>query len=488
MFRKILVANRGEIAVRVINTCREMNIPAVAVYEAAERDALHVRCADEALLLDKGFGDAAALIEIAQRVGADAIHPGYGFLAEEAGFIRACNQAGIAFIGGSAEMMDVVHNKVGALETARAAGFRTATSSMTCESDFDEIHSAAQALGYPLIVKSCYGGRGPGTRLVRGPQTLESRVRSAQAESHAVFGNSRIFLEKALLPANQVGVQILADKHGSIIHLGDRDGSWQYNNHRMIEEAPSPCLSEAQRQSLCATALAIARLFNLENAATVEFLIDGDGAYYFTEIKARIQTEHPLTELLTGVDLVREQIRIAAGEPLTLTQDAVRLTGHAIMCRIHAEDPLNRMRSSPGHVEEVRLPTGGGIRIDTYLFPGCNVPELYGSLIAKLMTWGQDRAQAVSRIQRALIDFAVTGVPTDRTFTLNAIRRTEFATGHYSTETGYQQAEAALPDAYYRELAALVGVLYVERFHNLTAVIPERVQSGWHQSSRRLPE
>lgn len=487
MFKKILIANRGEIAVRIIHTCREMNIPSVALYEAVERDALHVRSANEAVLLKTGFSDAAAIVEIAQQVGADAIHPGYGFMAEEASFIRACTAAGITFIGGPADVLDHIHDKVAALETVQAAGFKTVISSGVCATTLDEVQAAAEALGYPVVIKSCYGGRGPGERLVRRPEALERRLRSAQAESKAVFGTDSIFLEKALLPANQVGVQLLVDRHGSIVHLGEREGSWQYNNHRLIEESPAPCLNESQRTALWETAIAIAQLFRLENAATVEFMVDSGGQFYFTEIKARIQTEHPLSEMRTGLDLIREQIRIAAGEPLGYTQADVTLRGHAVLCRIHAEDPLNQMRSSPGQLNQVRLPVGAHLRVDTLAFPGCLIPEKYGSLIAKLTTWGRDRAEAIARTERGLHDFIVTGLSTDRTLLLNALHQPDFISGHYSTETGYAATKPVpLPDEYYRDLAALAAILYVERYHSQKSSVPERYQSGWHRSRRDL--
>lgn len=490
MFKKMLIANRGEIAVRVIQTCREMGIATAALYAPQEARSLHVAYADEAIPFSGSFSDPAAILAAAQACGADAIHPGYGFLAEESDFIRVCTAAGIAFIGPSADLLDRVHDKVETLAFVRANGFRTVESLRPAfDEDAESIAESAAQLGYPVVVKSCYGGRGPGERLARDPERLREAVRSALAESRAVFGKEAIYLEKAILPANQVGVQILADRHGNLIHLGDREGSLQHNNGKLIEEAPAPCLSPEGRAELLDSALALARLLGLENAATLEFLIDDAGRFYFTEVKARIQTEHALTEMITGVDLVREQIRIAAGDPLSLRQAEVRFRGHAVMCRIHAQDPLNRMRSSPGQLQEVRLPVGAGLRVDTYVQSGCNVPGTYASLVAKLTAWGGSREQAVARLGRALEDLTLTGVPTNIPFLQSLLRDEAFAVGRYSIETGYRH-HAGIPedDAYLQAVAVAAALLYAGRGQPAGAVVPDRLQSGWHRSSRRLPQ
>lgn len=490
MFKKILIANRGEIAVRVIQTCREMGIKTVALYSPQERNSLHVRAASEALLFEAAFTDQQAILDVAKQTGADAIHPGYGFLAEEQEFVHACEAAGITFIGPSAKMLDQVHDKVATLGYARANGFRTVACSMACADDgLEEIAATAEALGYPVVIKSCYGGRGPGARLARTPGQLAAAVHSALAESRAVFGKETLYLEKAILPTNQVGVQLIADKFGSIVHLYERDGSLQHNNIKLIEETPSPALSSAQRAELVETAVALAKLLKLENVATAEFLVDSAGQFYFTEIKARIQTEHPITEMVTGIDLVREQIRVAAGEPLDLQQSDITLSGHAVIARVHAQDPLNQMRPSPGQLQQVRLPVGAGIRVDTYVQAGSDISEAYAPLVAKVSAWGSDRAQAVVRLGRALEDLALTGTLTDKPFLQALLAQEAFVTGTYSTETSNRvTSHTQIDEAYARDLAVMAAVLFAYRQDSHSAVVPQRLQNGWHRSSRRLAE
>lgn len=387
MFKKILIANRGEIATRIIITCREMGLHTIALYEAPDAGSRHVRIADECVRLDspQGFLDQEAILRIAQETGADAVHPGYGYLAEEPAFVAACEAAGIVFVGPGTAVLQTLRNKIEALAKARAAGFPVVDYAPISfdESDLNALEAAADLIGYPLVVKSCSGGRGSAERLLKSPQNLEATVQRAQMEAQAVYGNRRVYLEKAILPAHQVGVQILADKSGNIIHLGEREGSLQYSNRKVVEESPAPCLTPDLRQEIWAAALGIARLFNYENAGTVEFLVDTEGNFFFTEIKSRIQVDHALTEMITRMNLVQEQLRIAAGEPLGWTQADVRLEGWAMLCRIHAEDPWRRL-PSPGRLRRVRLPGGPEVRVDTYVYSECDVPGNYDSLIAKL--------------------------------------------------------------------------------------------------------
>ena len=395
MFKRILIANRGEIAVRIIRTCREMGTETVALYDDSDIDSLHVRLADFCVRLPspEAFLDETAVLQIAQSHHVDAVHPGYGFLAERPSFVRACAEAGITFIGPPAEVIETIRAKVDVLKAVRQAGFPTVSNSPTCldVEDLTVIIADAEKLGYPLVIKSCHGGRGRGERLVHKPEQLESAVQRASAESRAVFGNGQIYLEHALLPAHQIGVQLLGDRHGNLIHLGEREGSIIVGNQKIIEEAPSPILTETQRRAILQTALAIGKLFNYQNVGTVEFLLDGKGQFYFSEIKARIQVEHSLTEKVTGIDLVRQQMLLASGEPLAWAQEDVPFSGWAMMCRLNAQDPWQNFLPSPGRLTEVRLPSGPQVRIDSYVYSGCRVPSNYAPLVAKLTTWGMSR-------------------------------------------------------------------------------------------------
>ena len=493
MFKKILIANRGEIAVRIIRTCREMGVRTVALYDASDRESLHVRLADECVQLPShhAFMDADRIIAIAHERGADAIHPGYGFLAENEAFIHACDAAGIAFIGPSAEVIEAAHYKIGALDKARAAGFPTVAYSQRSfnEDEFDALAAAAAAIGYPLVVKSCRGGRGRGERLVSGPERLAEVVRRAQVESRAVYGRNELYIEKAIQPAHQVGVQIVADRHGNLVHLGDREGSIIHSNQKIVEEAPALCLSAERREALLETAVQLARLFNYQNVGTVEFLVDASGDFYFTEIKARIQIDHTLAEMMTRIDLIREQIRLAAGEPLGYGQDDVTIHGWAIMCRLQAEDPSRRYLPSPGHLRRVRLPGGPEVRVDTYLYCDSEVPAFYDPLIAKTTVWATDRPAAIDRLRRALEDFAIIGAPTNLPLLMAILRAPAFVSGTYATDFLHQPliAKPATDiEALRRDLAVAAAILYTRRHE---AFMPEESgqwASGWHRASRHI--
>lgn len=493
MFNKILIANRGEIAVRVIRTCREMGIAAVALYSPPDLHSLHVRLADEAVELPgaESFMDAGLIVSIAKERGVDAIHPGYGFMAEEPAFIQACEAAGITFIGPAAAVVGRLRGKLQALERARAAGFPTVTHSPISfgPEDVDALQASAGELSYPLVIKSCSGGRGRGERLVRTPDRLEEAMRRALVESRAVFGTQQLYLEKAILPAHQIGVQILADTHGNIIHLGEREGSLIYSNQKVIEESPAPCLLPGQREALWQTAVDLARLFQYENAGTVEFLVNGDGTFYFSEIKARIQVEHPVTEMRANVDLVREQIRIAAGERLSLRQEDVRLSGWAILCRVNAEDPWENFMPSPGLLRRVRLPGGPAVRVDTYAYCGCSVPARYDPLIAKLTVWAADRETCVQRLRRALEDFTLIGTPTNLPLLQRILHSKDFIDGRYSTDfLVHPFGNGQAPQALLQDLAVAAAVMFVQRNQRFNPSVPERLRSGWHRESRRLPQ
>ena len=494
MFKKILITNRGEIAVRIIRTCREMGIKTVALYIDSDRGSLHVRLADACIRLDSAADlfNPVTLLAIAQENGVDAIHPGYGFLAEEAYFIRACEAAGITFIGPPAEVIEPLRSKIHTLNAAREAGFVTpkhSTISFGAE-NLAEIGPAAAELGYPVIIKSCSGGRGRGEKLAVTAQYLEEAVRQAQAIGYAIYGNPRVYLEKAILPAYQVGVQILADKAGNLIHLGEREGSVLQKGLKIVEEAPARCLNQEQRERLWETAVALGRHFNYENLGTVEFLIDSDGEFYFTEFKSRIQVQHPLTEMLSRVDLVREQILVAAGETLALAQEDVHLNGWSIMCRVRANDPWRDYMSSPGKLKRVRLPGGPEVRVDTYIYCNCEVPAEFGPLLANLTVWGQTRDLSLQRLQRALEDLTIIGTPTNLPVLQQIISEPAFVEGNYSTgfELPSFDKTSTSKDAHLDDLAVAAAVQYLYRSQMVHPQSSQRLDGGWHRSSRRLPQ
>lgn len=493
MFRTILVANRGEIAVRIIRTCRDMGIRTIALYDDSDLSSLHVRLADACVRLSSGalYHDAAALVQIARDCGADAIHPGYGFLAEHDEFARACEEAGIVFIGPSSAALAKVRDKIATLEAVRAAGIAVPRHSPRAyhASEREALHNAAEWLGYPLVLKSYSGGRGHGTRLVREPAHLDSMAQHAHSAALTAFGDDRLYLEEAFLPARYVEVQIVGDRHGNLVHLGERDGTIQHNHHKVVEESPAPYLTDAQRADLWRQALAIARLLGCAGACTIEFVLDAQGRFSFTEIKARIQVEHPITEMRTGIDLVRTQIRVAAGEPLDFSQDDVVLRGCAMQVRVNAEDPWNHYLPSPGRLRRFRFPGGPGMRVDTYAYSGCDVPVRYDPLLAKVVAWDDTRAGALGRLRRAVADFAISGVQTNLALIQRIIDAPEFAAGTYDSDFNRQPLSGArVPPEQLRDLAIAAALAYVRRGIDSSGVLPDRAGSGWHRDSRKLPQ
>jgi acetyl-CoA carboxylase biotin carboxylase subunit len=414
--RKVLIANRGEIAVRVIRACRELGLATVAVYSEADEEALHVRRADEAVCIGKppahaSYLNVAALLEAARRTGADAIHPGYGFLSESARFAAACRLEGIAFVGPSAEAIEQMGDKSVARRLARAAGVPTVPGA-DGPADHTVTPAAAAELGYPVLVKAAAGGGGRGIHLARSDEELAEAVRRAGREAQAAFGDNTLYLEKLLEGARHVEVQVLGDQHGHVIHLYDRDCSLQRRRQKLIEEGPSPALEPHRRQAIAEAAVGLAASVGYAGAGTVEFLVDRGGAFHFIEMNARLQVEHAVTEAITGVDLVREQLLIAAGEPLGMRQEDVPLFGSAIEFRINAEDPDNGFMPSPGRITAVELPGGPGVRVDTAVYAGSEVAPFYDSLVAKLIVWAPDRDQAIRRGRRALQELQIEGVKT----------------------------------------------------------------------------
>ncbi len=494
MFKKILIANRGEIAVRVVRECRDMGIWTVALYDASDRDSLHVRLADQCIELNSplGYMDRDLILRIAQETGVEAIHPGYGFLSEQADFALACEQAGIVFIGPSSSVIATVRRKLEALDTAQTAGFSTPQrSSVSFYPHEQEIYQAEAAdLGFPLFVKACSGGRGRATRLVRDPKLLDQAVRQAANEARVVYGNDSLYLEHAILPVHYIDVQILADNYGNMVHLGERDGSIQRNNQKLLSESPSPAMSDAEREQLYTIALQLARLFRCNNAVTVEFLRDTDGKVYFTEIKARITVEHPVTEMVTRRDLVREQIEIAAGRTLGLTQDDIRLRGSAIQCRINAEDPWNHYLPSPGRLQHFRLPGGPRVRVDTYGYSGCPVPVRFDPMLAKVIVWGDSREAAIARLERSLQDFVISGVRTNLPLFQHIVQDPDFLAGTYTTEFTRRSLLSRPPLSggdTLRDLAIAAAMAYTLRIQGRETVTPPAFLQGWHRASRQLP-
>lgn len=491
MFKKVLISNRGEIAVRIERTCREMGIETVAVYERQDQGSLHVRLADECVELDtpNSFTDQETIWRIAKEKGVDAIHPGYGFMAERPDFIQACKAEGITFIGDASFATSALFGKLYALARARAAGFQTVESSTdSFDGDaFEAINEAAQQLGYPVVIKSCIGGRGRAERFVRSPENFPEALRSAQAEAQAVYGSRRVYLEKAILPVHQIGVQIAGDSHGNLVHLGESEGSLQFSTRWLIHESPAPCLDAEQRRRLWLTALDLARLLNYQSVGTVEFLVDAEGQFYFTEIKPRIRAEHPLVEIMSRVDLVREQIRIAAGEPLSFRQTDVQLPGWAMLCCIEANDPSHHFLPSPGQLRHVRFPGGSDVRVDTYVQSGTNVPGQYDPVIAELTVWAKDRAWCLQRLRSALHETALTGTPTNLALLQRLVYTEAFTNGTYTTDPLLHVSDIdGDSEPYLRDLAVTMAVLYLRRNQGSHLSMPERLLTGWHRNSRQL--
>jgi acetyl-CoA carboxylase biotin carboxylase subunit len=418
MFKKILIANRGEIAVRVIRACHEMGIAAVAVYSDVDRASLHVRKADEAYPIgapaaSESYLNIPKILDVAARSGADAVHPGYGFLSENAKFARACADAGLKFIGPTAAAMDAMGSKTRARQAMERAGVPFVPGTSHGLESYEQAEQVAARIGYPVMLKAAAGGGGKGMRLVHGPEELKSALEGARSEAERSFGDSEVYIEKAILNPRHIEMQVLADEHGNTVYLGERECSLQRRHQKVVEEAPSPIVDPDMRKKMGEVAVRVAQAAGYTNAGTVEFLVDQQKNFYFLEMNTRLQVEHPVTELITGLDLVHLQIRIAAGERLPFTQDEVTIRGHAIECRIYAEDPDNNYFPSPGKITLLLLPSGPGIRRDSGMYEGWMVPMDYDPLLAKLIGYGTDREQAISRLTRALSEYFVGGIKTN---------------------------------------------------------------------------
>lgn len=438
-FQKVLIANRGEIALRVIRACRELGLTSVAVYSEADRQALHTRMADEAYYIgpapaSQSYLHIPTLIEVARRAGAQAVHPGYGFLSENAEFVEACVEAGLVFIGPTAEMQRAVGEKTAARETARQADVPIVPGALLDGLENSAIQELAKQIGYPLLLKAAAGGGGKGIRFVRDSRDLLSSLRTARSEAKSAFGDDRVYMEKAIAPARHIEVQFIADTHGHVVHLGERECSIQRRHQKLIEEAPSPIMDEELRQRITSAAVNLIRTIGYVNAGTAEFLLGPDRNFYFLEINARIQVEHPVTEWCTGLDLVQEQFRVAAGLPLSFSQEQVAFRGAAIECRISAEDPENRFLPATGMVQALQEPSGPGVRVDSGLYAGLQVPLFYDPLLSKLIVWGSDRAQAIARMRRALEEYQIVGVRTTLPFSRWLMDQPRYIAGDFSTD------------------------------------------------------
>ncbi|MDA8227859.1 MAG: acetyl-CoA carboxylase biotin carboxylase subunit [Desulfitobacterium hafniense] len=438
MFRKILVANRGEIALRIIRACRELDIATVAVFSEADRDALHVRAADQAICIGpapsiKSYLHIPNIMSAAELTGVDAIHPGYGFLSENSRFAEICESSGITFIGPSPEAIEIMGDKARARKTMIEAGVPVVPGSKEVIKDIETASKIAEEIGYPVMIKASAGGGGKGMRIAQNSKELAKAVQAAQTEAQAAFGNPDIYLEKYVEEPRHIEFQILADKHGNAIHLGERDCSLQRRNQKLLEEAPSSALTPELREKMGFAAVTAVKAANYSNAGTIEFLLDKHGNYYFIEMNTRIQVEHPVTELITGIDLVKEQIRLAAGEQLGLTQEDITIRGWAIECRINAENPDRNFMPSPGTIEFYHVPGGPGVRVDSSAYQGYSIPPYYDSMVGKLIVWGANREEAIQRMKRALEEFVIEGINTTIPFHLKVLDNAFFRRGEVYT-------------------------------------------------------
>lgn len=436
MFDKILIANRGEIAIRIIRACRELGIGTVAVYSTADKSALHAQIADEAICIggprsSDSYLNTKALIAACEITGAKAIHPGFGFLSEDSSFVKLCDKCGIKWIGPNAAAMEAMGNKANAKGAMIEAGVPVVTGSDGVVESLEDAKKISAEIGYPVLVKASAGGGGRGIRRADSEEELEEALSAAKQEAIQFFGNGDVYIEKFIVNPRHVEIQIIADEHGNAVHLGERDCSCQRRNQKVLEESPSPIMTPELREKMGQAALRAAKVYGYYNAGTVEFLVDKDKNFYFMEMNARIQVEHPVTEMVTGVDLIKEQIRIAMGLPLSFRQEDIRLTGHVIECRINAEDPKQNFRPCPGKIQSIHMPGGFGVRIDTAVYQGYQIPPYYDSMIAKLIVKGRNREEAITKMKVALSEMLIEGIQTNIDFQLNLLRDKEFESGDF---------------------------------------------------------
>lgn len=491
MLSKVLVANRGEIAVRIIRACRELGIETVAVFSEADRNALHVRYADEAYLIGpapsrESYLRADKIFEVAKRSGADAIHPGYGFLAEREDFAAKCADLGITFIGPKPSSIAAMGDKAEARATVIKAGVPVVPGTEDVGNmTNDDLLRIAPTIGFPLLIKATAGGGGKGMREVRSLEEMPALLASARREAESSFGDGNVYLEKLIEGARHIEFQILADSFGNVIHLGERECSIQRRHQKLLEEAPSSFLDDELRAKMGSIAVKSAQAVDYVNAGTIEFLVDKDRNFYFLEMNTRLQVEHPITELVTGVDIVAEQLRIARGRQLSYTQEQIKINGHAIECRINAEDPFNGFMPSTGRITHAILPTGPGVRVDTGVYPGFEITPFYDPMIAKLIVWGETRGQAILRMRRALEEYRIVGVRTNIPFHQTLMDSHRFMGGQFDTrfvEERFSMDDAIESRAANAETAAILATLVAHRQTELSAQRVrrnERDASNW---------
>ncbi len=490
----ILIANRGEIAVRVIRACREMGISPVAVYSEADRESLHVRLADRAVLIGppaarESYLKIDRIIEAAKQTGARAIHPGYGFLSENAEFAEACAKAGIVFIGPPAAAIRAMGNKVGARTLMQAAGVPVTPGTGTLPEDPAESGRLAQAVGFPIMIKAAAGGGGKGMRIVRRESELAGALAAARSEGLSAFGDGSVYVERYVDRPRHIEVQVLADTAGHVIHLGERECSIQRRHQKVLEECPSPVVDEATRARIGDIAVRAARAVNYVGAGTIEMLRADDGSFYFMEMNTRLQVEHPVTEMVTGLDLVRAQIDIAAGGPLPCRQEDVVLRGHAIECRIYAEDPSRGFMPSPGRIGRQRVPSGPFVRLDACAYPGYDVPIYYDPMIGKLAAWGATRAEAADRMRRALDEYRIQGIRTTIPFHRRLIRHPAFLAAdldtHFIERHGAELTQAPEPPPEVVDVALIAVAISAARRTEGAAAAATGAPSQWRRAARR---
>jgi acetyl-CoA carboxylase biotin carboxylase subunit len=491
MPKKVLVANRGEIAVRIIRACRELGVETVAVFSEADRNALHVRYADEAYLLGpapsrESYLRADKILDIVKKSGADAIHPGYGFLAEREDFAAKCAELGIIFIGPKPSSIAAMGDKGKARATVIKAGVPVVPGTEDVGNmTNDDLLRIAPQIGFPLLIKATAGGGGKGMREVKSLEEMPALLASARREAESAFGDGNVYLEKLVEGARHIEFQIIADTHGNVIHLGERECSIQRRHQKLVEESPSPFMDEDLRKKMGDVAVKAAQAVDYVNAGTIEFLVDKDKNFYFLEMNTRLQVEHPVTEMVTGIDLVAEQIRIARGRQLSYTQEQIRFNGHAIECRVNAEDPFNNFIPSTGRITHSLLPTGPGVRVDTGVYPGFEITPYYDPMIAKLIVWGETRAQAILRMRRALEEYRIVGVRTNIPFHQTLLDSHRFMGGQFDTrfvEERFSMNETPDADNPDFEIAAILGTLVAHQASERSAHIlrrNERDASNW---------
>jgi acetyl-CoA carboxylase biotin carboxylase subunit len=497
MIKKILIANRGEIAVRIMRTCREMDIKSVAVYSDADRSSLHVRYAGEAFHIGPSPSNESYLvmdkiIAAAKKSGADAIHPGYGFLSENAEFAKKVRQAGIIFIGPSSHAISIMGDKIVARQTAMSCGVPVVPGTSTPVTSDKEVKRVALEIGYPVMIKASSGGGGKGMRLVHKEEELLDSLRMAKSEAMASFGDDSVYVEKYIESPHHIEFQLLADQHGHVIHLCERECSIQRRHQKVVEESPSTIMTPELREKMGTAAVMLAKSVDYEGAGTVEFLVDDKGNYYFLEMNTRLQVEHPITERVVGLDLVKEQIRIAAGDKLPYKQEEIKQQGHAIECRICAEDPDNNFMPDPGIIKHITEPMGFGVRTDGYVYKGYEIPIFYDPMISKLIVWGRTRKDAINRMKRALYEYKITGVKTSIPFLERIMNTPDFVKGNYDTHFIPKNMATLMPEKVKLESKtediAVITAFYhhMKRVDQLKKVsIVEKSHDYWRNYGRR---